>query len=110
MGEPFIGSEALAQGMTWGDLQRNSARVFRDVYVPAGTEIGALVRARAAWLWSRRRGVIAGLGAAVLHGSKWIDQDVEVDLYHDNRHRLSGLHTGSSQLAGALAPDGCDLP
>ena len=98
MAGPFIGSEALAQGMSWGELQRLSARVYRDVYVPAGTEITAAVRAHAAWLWSRRRGVVAGLAAAAVHGSKWVDPASSVDIYHDNRHRLPGLCPRSDRL------------
>lgn len=99
MGEPFIGSEALAHGMPWGELQRNHVRVFRDVYVPLGTEVDAVVRAQSAWLWSRRRGVIAGFAAAALHGSKWVDQHLSVDLYHDNRHRLPGLLTRAEPVS-----------
>lgn len=85
--------------MSWGELQRNHLRVFRDVYVPDGTDVGALVRAQAAWLWSRRRGIVAGFGAAALHGSKWVDQDLSVDLYHHNRHRLPGLYTRAEPVA-----------
>ena len=32
-----------------------------------------MLRARAAWLWSRRRGIVAGRSASALHGAKWID-------------------------------------
>jgi hypothetical protein len=95
---PFIGSEALAGGLAWGELQRRHLRVYRDVYVPAGTELDAAVRAQCAWLWSRRRGVIAGFGAAALYGSKWIDPSRIIDLYHDNRHRLPGLRARSEPL------------
>jgi hypothetical protein len=96
---PFIGSEALAQGMPWGELQRRHTRVFRGVYVPADSDVGAVVLAKAAWLWSRRRGVVAGLAASALHGSKWVDSGLSVDLYHDNRHRLPGLMTRSERLS-----------
>ena len=98
MVEAFIGSEAVAQGMSWGELQRGSTRIYRDVYVPAGTDVTAVIRAQAAWLWSRRRGVVAGLAAAALHGSKWVDHSVNVDLYHGNRHRLPGLTARAERL------------
>lgn len=94
----FLGTEAVAGGMSWGELQRGSTRVYRDVYVPAGLVITPVVRAHAAWLWSRRRGVVAGLCASALHGSKWVDQSVCVDLYHPNRHRLPGLMTHAERL------------
>src|SRR5258708_1735232 len=61
MGEPFVGSEAVAAGITThSQLRRRYTRVFRDVYVLEGTELTPALRAHAAWLWSRRRGVIAG--------------------------------------------------
>jgi very-short-patch-repair endonuclease len=99
MSEPFIGSEAIAQGMNWGALQRGHIRIFRDVYVAAGTDISAADRAHCAWLWSRRRGVIAGFGAAALHGSKWVDPSRSIDIYHYNRHRLAGLSPRAERLA-----------
>lgn len=99
MAGPFLGSEALAEGMSWGELQRRHTRVFRDVYVAAGTDLDASVRAHSAWLWSRRRGVVAGFGAAALHGSKWVDPSITIDLYHDNRHRLAGLCTRSEPVS-----------
>ncbi|KZS63322.1 hypothetical protein [Mycobacterium ostraviense] len=99
MGEPFIGSEAVAAGIaSASQLRRGYTRVFRDVYVSEGTELTQAVRARAAWLWSRRRGVIAGFAAAALHGSSWVDEDRPVDIIHDNRHRLPGLQIWGDRL------------
>jgi hypothetical protein len=100
MGEPFIGSEAVAAGeMTHSQLRRRYTRVFRDVYVIEGTELTPKLRAHAAWLWSRRRGVIAGFSAAAIHGSKWIDATRAVDMIHDNRHPLAGLQIWSDRFA-----------
>lgn len=100
MGEPFIGSEAVAAGITThSQLRRRYTRVFRDVYVLEGTELTPVLRAHAAWLWSRRRGVIAGFSAAALHGSRWIDATRAVDIIHDNRHPLAGLQIWSDRLA-----------
>lgn len=91
MGEPFIGSEAVAaRTATHSQLRRKYTRVFRDVYVSEGTELTHAVRARAAWLWSRRRGVIAGFSAASLYGSEWVDASRPVDIIHDNRHASPG--------------------
>lgn len=100
MGEPFIGSEAVAAGITThSQLRSRYRRVFRDVYVLRGTELTPTLRAHAAWLWSRRRGVIAGFSAAALHGSRWIDATRAVDIIHDNRHPLAGLQIWSDRLA-----------
>jgi hypothetical protein len=99
MGEPFIGSEAVAAGVaSHSQLRRRYTRVFRDVYVNDGAELTPPVRARAAWLWSRRRGVIAGFSAAALHNAKWVDADRPVDIIHDNRHQLSGLQIWGDRL------------
>ena len=52
----------------------------------------------AAWLWSRRQATIAGLGAAALHGSKWIDADMPVELVHGNARPPSGIITRRDTL------------
>lgn len=100
MSEPFIGSEAVAAGITThSQLRSRYTRVFRDVYVLKGTELTPKLRAHAAWLWSRRRGVIAGFSAAALHGCRWIDATRSVDIIHDNRHLLPGLQIWSDRVA-----------
>ena len=91
MGAPFLGSEALAQGATWTELQSRNRRVLRDVYVTADTQLTAALRAKAGWLWSGRQAVVAGRSAAALHGSKWVDPSAPVELIHGHRHRLAGL-------------------
>ena len=47
--------------------------------------MSATDRARAAWLWSRRDGVLAGLSASAMLGAKWIDADEPAVLIHTNR-------------------------
>lgn len=101
MGEPFIGSEATGKGLlTKRELTVGHMRLFRDVYAPNDLDITAADRARAGWLWSRRRGVVAGFSAAALHGSKWMEATRPAELIHDNRHRLPGLlvHANTVEL------------
>lgn len=99
MAEPFIGSEAVAAGtVTHSQLRRRYTRLYRDVYVAAGAELNPVVRARGAWLWSRRRGVIAGFTAAALHGSKWVDTARPIDIIHDNRHPQPGVQVWGDRL------------
>jgi hypothetical protein len=50
-------------------------------------------RILAAWLWSRREGIVAGLAAAALHGAKWIDDDVRVELVYSNPRAQQGVKT-----------------
>ena len=46
MGAPFLGSEALAAGVTWTELQNRHRCLLRDVYVTADTEVTAALRAK----------------------------------------------------------------
>jgi Protein of unknown function (DUF559) len=92
MGQPFLGSEAIAGGaLTKSQLETRYCRVLRDVYVDRDAEVTAVVRAEAGWLWTGRRGVVAGFSAAALHGSKWVDDRRPAELIHDNHHRAAGI-------------------
>ncbi|MCW1820581.1 hypothetical protein A5731_18835 [Mycolicibacterium conceptionense] len=92
MGEPFVGSKAVANGeLLKSALRTHYTRVFRDVYVSPGTELTPVIRAQAAWLWSRQRGIIAGNSAAAVHGAKWVDPKSPVEMIHSNRNPLVGL-------------------
>lgn len=99
MGEPFVGSQAVASGgLAKSALRTKYTRVFRDVYVSPGTELTPEIRAHAGWLWSRRRGVIAGKSASALHGAKWIDPLAPLELLHSNRNPLAGLNVRTEQI------------
>jgi very-short-patch-repair endonuclease len=99
MPEPFIGSEAIADGaLTKSQLCTRYTRLFRDVYIDPNMDVTAAVRAKAGWLWTRRRGVVAGFAAAALHGSKWVDDTKVVELIHDNRHRALGIQTRGDHI------------
>jgi hypothetical protein len=81
MGEVFRGSEALRDSaLTEYQLRRWYRPIFRDVYVPKDYEPSLTDRAVGAWLWSRRRCVLAGVAAAALHGAAWVDADVPIEL------------------------------
>ncbi|WP_099021422.1 hypothetical protein [Mycolicibacterium palauense] len=88
---PFLGSEALASG----DLSRRGLRacraVYRDVYLAAGVPLTALDRARAAWLWSQRRAVLAGLSAAAVHRTRWIDAEEPAELNRASGKGVAGI-------------------
>jgi hypothetical protein len=97
--EPFIGSEAVAAGtLTKTQLTTRCRRLFSDVYVPRDLEVDATVRAKAGWLWTRRRGVVAGFAAAALHGSRWVDDHLVVQLIHDNRRNPPGVQTHRDRI------------
>ena len=91
MGDVFIGSEAVVRGsLTESDLRRHRA-IFRDVYVPKLHEPSLRDRTAGAWLWSRRRAVVAGVAASALHGARWVDADVPVELIARNARCQRGL-------------------
>lgn len=93
---PFRADEALEAGLlTFRELRRFHAGVYPGVWAPRGIELSAVQRARAAWLWSRRRAVVAGLSASALHGAKWIEPGTPAQLIHTNRRPppLIDLHT-----------------
>lgn len=92
MAELFIGSETVGAGLlTKKELASGHVRIFRDVYVSRDLDITAADRGKAGWLWSRRRGVVAGFSASAVHGSEWVESTRPAELIHDNRHRLTGL-------------------
>jgi hypothetical protein len=93
MDGPFIGSELVASGaLTRHALRRGFTALHRDVYIPNGTEISPIVRAKACWLRSRRRGVLAGFSAAALHGARWIDRARPAAIIDTNRRRARGVN------------------
>ena len=100
MPEPFIGSERTATGaLTPYALRSKFVAIYPDIYVSPAADVTAVVRARAAWLWSRRRGIVAGQSAAALHRAKWVDNRRPAELLWPNRHPPKGIHTWSDQWA-----------
>ena len=103
MGEmpwPFRGTEAVAAGaLSVRELYRFYRPVYPGVYAPPDVEPSAIQRAVAAWLWSRRRGVVAGLSASAVLGTKWINGLVAAELVHHNRRAPQMLTVHSDELS-----------
>jgi hypothetical protein len=108
--QPFIGSEALAAGrVSWYELDRYYTAIMPNVYLDKRLRPSLSQRSYAAWLWSRREGVIAGAAASALHGAKWVEDDAPVELIWRNARvprgvltRAESLLDGESQLFGCL--------
>jgi hypothetical protein len=97
--QPFIGSEALASGkLNRHQLRTYYRAVFPNVYLLQGIELSLELRIHAAWLWSRRRGTIAGAAAAALHGAQWIPDSVPVELIHSGTRPPRGVLTRRDTL------------
>lgn len=99
MGQPFIGSEAVASGdLAKSALRTQYRKLLRDVYVGRNVELTPEVRARAAWLWSRRRGIVAGLTASAVHGAKWVEPSAPLEILHTNRNPLAGIKVRNDRI------------
>ena len=96
---PFLGTEALAAGTVTDHRLRSSyVAVHRNVYVPRDAELTATDKAVAAWLFSRRRAVVAGMSAAALHGARWIDPKLPAELNRPGRDMVDGIVLHSDAL------------
>jgi hypothetical protein len=97
---PFRGWEAVDdEALTVRELRRFYSPVYPGVHAPRGVELSAVQRSRAAWLWSRRKGVVAGLSAAALLGTKWVESGLPAELIHTNRRAPSMLVVHSDDVA-----------
>jgi hypothetical protein len=100
MSDVFIGSEAVKQGkLSPYQLRSRFRSIYPDVYLPDHSLPSLRQRSEAAWLWSGRRGVVAGLAAAALHGSEWIDDDEPIELIWRNPHPPGGIITRNQRIA-----------
>ena len=92
MGDPFIGSEMLASGrVTRHQLRTRFVAIHQDVYIERGVRPTAVLRAKAAWLRSRRHGVLAGYSAAALHGARYVDPGLPANIIDTNRRAARGI-------------------
>jgi hypothetical protein len=97
--DPFLGSEAVAAGvLTRHALRRGFVALHQDVYLAKGVELTPRVRAKACWLRSRRRGVLAGFSASALHGARWIDGRRPATIIDTNRRRSRGVWVWSDRI------------
>ncbi|MGZ4512908.1 MAG: hypothetical protein ACXVGO_05520 [Mycobacterium sp.] len=99
MTDPFVGSAARAsQLLTRHELRSRYVALHRDVYVPRDAELTAVLRAKAAWLRSRRRGILAGFSASALHGARWIDPSRPAEIIDTNRREAAGVRVWEERI------------
>jgi hypothetical protein len=100
MDMPFIGAEAIRDGiLTRGQLRWNYTAMHPGVYLANGAEETLEAKAFAAWLRTRRRGVIAGRTASVLHGAKWCEPDVPIEIIANHTRPRTGVIVREERLA-----------
>ena len=96
---PFIGSEAVSAGLVGKHLLRTRyVALHPDVYTRPGVELSLHHRATAAWLWSHRGGILAGLTAAALHGARYVDDSQPIELIWSNARSPQGIRTHKQDL------------
>lgn len=108
MHDPFLGSEAITAGtLTRGALRWNYTTLLPDVYIHKDARIDTWVKAQAAWLWTGRRGVIAGRTAAALAGVKPIDPRAPIEIIAPSRRTQAGVIVRNECIDGdEVDPDG----
>ncbi|HEY9315903.1 endonuclease domain-containing protein [Williamsia sp.] len=98
---PFLGRVAVRRGvLTTHELRKNFVPVYRGVYVRRGTQLSLRLRIEAALIWSRDPATVAGLAASALHGSKWVDEDIPVELNRHGQRAVSGIVVRAERLLG----------
>lgn len=89
----------MASGqLTRHELRSRFVAIYPGVYIDADARLTARDRATAAWLWSKRRGVLAGRSAAAMHGAKYVDPWLAAEILHDNRHAPKKLRVWSDAV------------
>src|SRR5262249_22242700 len=96
----FIGSEAIASAVvTRHELQRWYRPIYPGVYAAKGRQLSLRHRTEGAWLWSRRRAIVAGVAATAMHGAQWVDDDIAIELVWSSTRPPRGIVTREPLLA-----------
>ena len=96
---PFSAAEALAADLlTFRELRRFHTAIYPGVWAPRGVDLSTGDQARAAWLWSGRKAVVAGLTASAILGAKWVRPDAPVELIHTNRRTPHNVIVRTEEL------------
>src|SRR4029079_17182285 len=99
MGEVFIGSEAVADGIvTRHEIARWYRPIYPNVHALKGRELSLADRATGAWLWSKRAGIVTGVAASALHGAEWVDADAGIELLYNNTRPPGGIVTRNERI------------
>ncbi|OJF78024.1 hypothetical protein NS14008_00875 [Nocardia seriolae] len=105
MGElsgPFVGSWAVAAGLVtvWGLRGGGYRRVMTDVYVPRGVLLGPRERAVAVGCWAKKRGVLVGVSAMAMFGSRYVDEGLPAEIaLRSSRHAPEGVRVVRDRIA-----------
>lgn len=102
--------QALAAGLiSWHELGKYYTAIMPNVYLDKRLKPSLRQRVIAAWLWSGRKGVIAGASASALHGAKWVDDHALVELIWRNARAPNGVRTKDELLLDGEVQRLCGL-
>jgi hypothetical protein len=100
MNEVFVGSEVLGRGgLTRSRLRWNYRSIYPDVYVLNDVAPSLRLHTVGAWLWSGRRGIVAGRAAAALHGALWVHPGTPVELITPSTRPPRGIITRDEMIS-----------
>jgi hypothetical protein len=100
MQDVFVASHAVAAGrLTRHELRRWYRPLYRGIYVSKGHEPSLRDRTVGALLTCRRRAVVGGIAASALHGAKWVDAGMCVELIAPSARPQRGLLVRNEILA-----------
>lgn len=109
--EPFVGTDAIRTGAwTQRELRRSCQRIYRNVYQRRGSELTARDRAIAAWLWSGKEAVVAGVSAAAMFGAEWMDARAPAELVCERTRPPALIVTRNDTLLAGETTDVDGVP
>ncbi|TPG35796.1 hypothetical protein [Mycolicibacterium hodleri] len=101
MQRPIMGTEALAGAeLTRGQLRWNYRAVHPDVYIAKNQKRTLYVNTYAAWLWTRRTGIIAGRAAAAMHGVYGMDASTPIEMIGPHIRHQRGVVMREERIGG----------
>jgi very-short-patch-repair endonuclease len=96
----IVGSEAMAAGLVTRQVLRTKyVKLHHNVYARKGLDLDVTDRARAAWLWSRRKATLVGHSAAAMHGTKLLPDDIPAELARVRQPAPRGIVVYSGSIA-----------
>lgn len=100
MDRPFLGPPAVAAGaLSRGQLRWNYRPVVPRVYAAKRMALSLLRHIEAVSLWAGDDAVIAGRAAAYLHGVRWVDAGIPVEVITPRRLGWPGVIVRHERIA-----------
>jgi hypothetical protein len=108
---PILGTEAIATGaLTRSALRWNYTALHPNVYLPKESRRDLYINTVAAWLWTGRKGIVAGRAAAALHGVQCIEDTAQVEIIAKHGRRQPGIVVREERVGEDEVCKIADLP